>query len=144
MSPSPDQAALAHRYRPWLLAAAAYNLAWGALNVLAPRAIFSVLGLRRPTYPPLWEVGMFLLLYGLAYWRAALDPLRHRHLIAIGMLGKLGGPIGLIWSAATGALPLSFGIVILLNDVVWWPALSACLWEAAGGLRGLGQLLAGR
>jgi hypothetical protein len=145
VSLSPDPAALVHRYRPWLIAAAAYNLTWGALNVLAPRAIFAVLGLKPPTYPPLWQVvGMFVLLYGLAYWWAARDPVRHRHLIAIGLLGKLGGPMGFIWSAATGALPLSFGVVILMNDVVWWPPLSACLWEAAGGLDGVGRLLAGR
>lgn len=145
MSPSRDPAALVHRYGPWLLAAAAYNLAWGALNVLAPGAIFAVLGLRQPTYPPLWQVvGMFVLLYALAYWWAARDPVRHRHLIAVGMLGKLAGPAGFIWSLATGGLPLSFGIVILMNDVVWWPPLGACLWEAAGGLHGVRQLLAGR
>ena len=71
------------------------------------------------------------------------NPVRHRHLIAIGLLGKLAGPTGFIWAAATGTLPLSFGFVILLNDVIWWPALSVCLWEAAGGLDGLRQLFAG-
>jgi len=122
-----------------------YNLTWGALNVCAPQAIFAVLGIRPPSYPPIWQVvGMFVLLYGLAYWWAARDPVRHRHLIAIGLLGKLSGPAGFLWAAATGALPLSFGIVILMNDVVWWPALGACLWEVAGGLDGLNQLLAGR
>lgn len=111
MSPSLDSSALVRRYRPWLRAAAVYNLAWGTLNVLAPGAIFSALRMRPPSYPPLWQVvGMFVLLYGLAYWWAAQDPVRHRHLIAIGLLGKLCGPIGFAWSTATGALPLSFGM----------------------------------
>ena len=145
MSLSPDSSALVRRYRPWLLAAAAYNLTWGTLTVLVPRALFTVLGLRPPSYLPLWQVvGMFVLLYGLAYWWAAQDPVRHWHLIAIGLLGKVCGPIGFVWSAATGALPLSFGIVVLTNDVVWCPALLACLWQATGGLDRLGQLLAGR
>lgn len=144
MSPTPDPAALLRRYRPWLLAAATYNLAWGALNVLAPGAIFTALGIPPPTYMPLWQVvGMFVLLYGLAYWWAARDPLRHRHLVAIGLLGKVGGPLGFAWSLATGGLPLSFGVVVLLNDVVWWPALGGCVWQAAGGLSGLRRLLAG-
>jgi small multidrug resistance pump len=143
--PFPDRAALGRRHRPWLLAAAGYNLAWGTVNALAPRAIFDALGLRPPSEPSFWQVvGMFVLLYGVAYLWAARDPVRHRHLIAIGLLGKLGGPVGFVWSATTGALPLSFGIVILTNDVLWWPALSRCLWEVAGGLHGLSRLLAGR
>ena len=77
MNLSSDPATLVRRYRPWLLAAAIYNLAWGALNVLAPNLVFTTLGLQPPTYPPLWQVvGMFVLLYGLAYWWSAHDPVR--------------------------------------------------------------------
>lgn len=140
-----DPPALRRRYGPWLRAAALYNLAWGALNVVAPGAIFAVLRMPSPTYPPLWQVvGMFVLLYGLAYWWAAGDPLRHRHLVAIGLLGKIAGPLGFAWALTGGRLPPSFGLVVLLDDVAWWPALGACLWETAGGLSGLRELLAGR
>lgn len=144
MSPSPDPAVLLRRYRPWLLAAAAYNLAWGTVNVVAPDVVFAVLGIPRPTYMPLWQVvGMLVLLYGIAYWWAARDPLRHRHLVAIGLLGKVGGLLGFAWALATGGLPASFGAVVLLNDLIWLPALGSCVWQAAGGPRGLRRLLVG-
>jgi len=145
VSRSADPLAVRRRYRPWLIAAAVYNLAWGALNLLAPGAIFDVLRLPRPSAPWLWQVvAMFVLLYGLAYWWAARDPLRHRHLVAIGLLGKVGGPLGFGWALAAGELPPAFGLVVLCNDMVWWPALGACVWETAGGLGGMRQLLAGR
>jgi|GEM_PF-2750517 len=60
------------RYRPWLWAAAAYNLAWGTLVVLFPNLLFDLIGLRRPDTPALWQVvGMFVLVYAPAYAWAA-------------------------------------------------------------------------
>ena len=111
------------RYRPWFYAAAAYNFVWGAVNVLFPNLVFDLIGMQRPAHAALWQVvGMFVLVYAPAYWWAARHPARHRHLILIGLLGKLLGPIGFFWSAATGQLPVSFGWVILTNDLIWWPA----------------------
>ena len=31
------------------------------------------------------------------------------------------GPIGFVYSAATGTLPWSFGWICLFNDLIWWP-----------------------
>jgi len=45
----------------------------------------------------------------------------------VGRLGKVLGPIGFVWATATGRLPLQFGLVILMNNVVWWPAFVAYL-----------------
>ncbi len=98
----PDDASFA-RYRPWFYAAALYNLAWGALNVLFPDALFQLIGLPLGTYlRPLWQVvGMFVLVYAPAYWWAARHPARHRHLIAIGLLGKVLDPLGFVWTVVT-------------------------------------------
>ncbi|MCI0397900.1 MAG: alkyl hydroperoxide reductase [Chloroflexi bacterium] len=127
------------RYRPWFYAAAVYNLVWGAINVLLPGLFFDLLGMDPINYPPLWQVvGMFVLVYAPAYWWAARYPDRHPHLIAIGLLGKLLGPAGFAWSVARGDLPLLFGLTILTNDLVWWPAFALYLREAArlrGGWR---------
>src|SRR5205085_183175 len=41
----PASASLA-RYRPWFYAAALYNLAWGAINILFPRLLFDLVGMR--------------------------------------------------------------------------------------------------
>jgi hypothetical protein len=110
------------RYRPWFYAAAVYNLVWGTLIVLFPRAFFDVLGMQPINYLPLWQVvGMFVLVYAPGYFWAARYPERHYHLILIGLLGKLFGPLGFVWSAATGSLPLVFGLTLLTNDLIWWP-----------------------
>ena len=132
------------RYQPWLYAAAIYNLLWGALNVLFPALFFQVVGMAPPSYPPLWQVvGMFVLVYAPAYWWAGRFPTRHRHLIVIGLLGKLLGPLGFVWSAWAGSLPLAFGWTLLTNDLIWWPAFGLYLRDAARQNGGWLKLLMG-
>ncbi|MBI3942312.1 MAG: alkyl hydroperoxide reductase [Chloroflexi bacterium] len=97
---------------------------------MRPNLLFDLIGMPHPSVAALWQVvGMFVLVYAPAYWWAGRHPYRYRHLILIGFLGKLLGPIGFIWSAATGQLPLSFGWVILTNDLIWWPAFGLYLCD---------------
>ena len=128
-------------YRGWFYAAAVYNLAWGGVNILFPRLFFDLVGMAQPNYPALWQViGMFVLVYAPAYWWAGRTPFQYRHLILIAFTGKLLGPLGFVFSALTGALPLAFGWTILTNDLIWWPAFILYLREAArlgGGWRAL-------
>lgn len=104
-----------------LLAAAVYNLLWGAFAVLAPRLPFAWLGIEPPRYPELWQcIGMIVGVYGVGYALAARDPFRHWPIVLVGLLGKLFGPIGYVWAAARGALPWEGGLTILTNDLLWW------------------------
>ncbi|SRR5256712_12065588 len=125
------------QYRPWLYAAAVYNLAWGSINVLFPSLYFEAVGIEPPNYSGIWQVvGMFVLVYAPAYWWAA----RHRHLVLIGLLGKLFGPIGFVWAVASDDLPAAFGWTLITNDLIWWPAFALFLRDAArlcGGWRAL-------
>jgi len=127
------------RYRPWLYAAALYNLVWGTLNGLFPGAFFKLVGMPPPNYLPLWQVvGMFVLVYAPGYWWAARHPSRHRHLVLIGLLGKILGPLGFLFSLFTGQLPLAFGLTLITNDLIWWPAFTLFVRDAAvqsGGWR---------
>ena len=76
-----------------------------------------------PISLPIWQVvGMFVLVYAPAYWWAGRYPDRHYHLILVGLIGKVLGPIGFVWSIMTDQLPLSFGWVILTNDLIWLPS----------------------
>ena len=128
------------RFRPWLYAAAAYNLAWGAVHVLEPSLVPGLLGLEAVD-PLVWQLaGLFVGVYAPAYFWAARHPGRHAHIVAVGVLGKLAGVLGFAWAAASGALPVHFGLVILTNDVVWLPALCLYLHVATrecGGWRAL-------
>src|SRR5215218_3425168 len=82
------------RYRPWFAAAAVYNLLWGSAVVLFPVQSFTWLGLAAPRPVAIWQVvGMLVAVYAPAYWWASRNPWRHRHMIVIGLLGKVLGPL---------------------------------------------------
>lgn len=111
-----------------LLLAAAYNLGWGAFTVLAPNTSFIWAGIAPPNYPEIWQaVGMIVGVYGVGYAIAATDPHRHWPIVAVGLLGKVLGPIGFALALAQGHLPLAFGWQILTNDLVWWVPFSLIL-----------------
>jgi hypothetical protein len=111
------------RYRPWFYAAAAYNLLWGVVVVAFPAAVTRFVGLDVPDALPLVQVvGMMVGVYAYGYYLLARDPRRYAGFIWIALAGKSLGPVGFLYSAATGALPWSFGWTCLFNDVIWWPA----------------------
>lgn len=117
--------------RRWLQAAAIYNVAWGAWVVLFPGHYFDLVGMEPPRYPELWQcVGMIVGVYGLGYWAASRDPLRHWPIVLVGLLGKILGPIGFLQAIVKGSLPLAFGATLLTNDFVWWIPFSIMLWRA--------------
>jgi hypothetical protein len=106
---------VSRRSQRWLTAAAAYNAVAGTVFVLAaPGAAWKC-------------VGMIILVYALGYWFASRRP--NPELVAVGLLGKVLGPIGFVWAVAAGLLPLWFGLVIVSNDVIWWPAFVRYLRE---------------
>ena len=95
------------RFRRWFYAAAVYNLVWGTTFVLAPGPVVRALGVAHPDLTAWRVVGMLVLVYAPAYWWAAGSPSQHAHLIAIATLGKVLGPLGFAWAAASGALPIA-------------------------------------
>ncbi len=114
----------------WL--AGIYNLAWGAWVILWPGAFFALVNLPPPVYPQIWQcVGMIVGVYGIGYMIAAVDPLRHWPIVLVGLLGKIFGPVGFLQAALTGALPWSWGLTILTNDLIWWIPFSLILYSAA-------------
>lgn len=117
--------------RRWLYAAAAYNLVWGVATGLKPGWLFRLVGLPRDERKTPWQVvGMMVMVYAPAYFWAARRPSMRGELVTVGLLGKMLGPAGFVQSAATGKLPLRFGLTILANDVVWWPAFAAIVRDA--------------
>lgn len=115
-----------------LMAAAVYNLAWGTAVVLLPTPLFQFAGLEPPNYPSIVQcLGMVIGVYGIGYGLAARDPVTHWPVILVGLLGKILGPIGFVWTAAHGELPWSVGVMLLANDLVWWIPFTAILVHAA-------------
>jgi hypothetical protein len=101
--------------------AAVYNVLWGGFVVLFPLVPFEWAGMEPPRYPQLWQcIGMIVGVYGVGYWIAARDPLRHWPIVLVGLLGKVFGPIGFLDAALRGALPWRAGWTLVTNDLIWW------------------------
>ena len=110
--------------------AAIYNVCWGAWVVLFPNSWFDLISIPRPNYPEIWQcVGMVVGVYGVGYWISASDPIRHFPIVLVGFLGKVFGPIGFAQALVSGRLPLAFGIMIIFNDLIWWPSFYKILRE---------------
>lgn len=107
----------------WLKAAGIYNLVWGTWVVLFPKSQFGLMKMDLPLYIGFWQcIGMVVGVYGLGYFWASRDPLTHWPIVAVGLLGKIFGPIGFVEAIISHKLPLQFGINIIFNDLIWWPA----------------------
>ena len=80
---------------------------WGAVVVLFPRRTLELLGVGDLNYPQFWQcIGMIVGVYGVAYAMAAgADPVTHRGIVLVGMLGKIFGPVGFVMSVTRGELP---------------------------------------
>ena len=120
-----------------LRCAAIYNLLWGALTILLPEWSLGwlITEERLLALDPLtfvfWQcIGMIVGVYGLGYWVAASDPLRHWPIIMVGFLGKVFGPIGFLQGLWLETVPLRFGWTILANDILWWWPFGVILWHA--------------
>ncbi|MFW5697286.1 MAG: alkyl hydroperoxide reductase [Fimbriimonadaceae bacterium] len=107
----------------WFYAAAVYNVLWGGFAILFPNLAFELSGAPLPQYPSLFQcIGMIVMVYALGYYYIARDPVRYAPFVWIGLLGKTFGPIGFVYAVWAGELPLVFGVNILFNDLIWWPA----------------------
>lgn len=101
--------------------AAIYNLLWGTWVVLFPHHFFDLVGMQRLNLPMIWQgVGMIVGVYGIGYWLAAYNPMRHWPIIAVGFLGKIFGPIGFVGNYLQDIVPFEFFYTLIFNDLIWW------------------------
>lgn len=101
--------------------AAIYNIIWGAWVILFPQHFFEIVGMEAINHPMIWQgMGMVIGVYGLGYWWASYSPARHWPIIAVGMLGKIMGPVGFIFNYLSGAAQEGFFLTLITNDFIWW------------------------
>ena len=118
-------------YRLIFRAAAAYNIAFGLWASLFPRAFFEVFHLGAPRYPSIWAcLGMVVGLYGVGYAYAAWRLDHAFPFIAIGLAGKILGPIGWVLTVGRGELPARTFPLIVFDDLIWWLPFGMFLLEA--------------
>lgn len=101
--------------------AAIYNILWGTWVVLFPNHFFDLVGMERLNLPMIWQgLGMVVGVYGLAYWWASYNPMKHWPVIAVGFLGKIFGPIGFLGNYLEAKVPFAFFYTNIFNDIIWW------------------------
>jgi hypothetical protein len=118
-------------HRGVFLAAGVYNVAWGLLAALDPQWLFRFAGMPPQNYPELFAcLGMVVGLYGILYLEVARVPERGWLLAAVGLLGKVLGPLGwasLVW---TGRWPPATFVLCATNDLIWWVPFGLYLYDA--------------
>jgi len=118
-------------HRAVFVAAGAYNLAWGAYAALDPQWLFRFAGMPEINHPAIFAcLGMVVGVYGLLYLEVARVPERGFAIAAVGLLGKVLGPIGLARLIATGQWPAATLVLCLTNDILWWIPFAMYLRDA--------------
>jgi hypothetical protein len=108
-----------------------YNIAWGLFTVIEPQWLFRYAHMPPANYPQIFAcLGMVVGLYGIIYWEVARVPEGGWLLAAVGLVGKVLGPIGLaqlIWSSQW---PAATVLLSLTNDLIWWIPFTIYLHDA--------------
>jgi hypothetical protein len=121
-------------HRRVFIAAGIYNLAWGIYSALDPQWMFRFAGMTPLNYPEIFAcLGMVIGLYGVIYLEIARAPEKGWVLGAVGLAGKVLGPIGWLYQVVTGHWPIASGVLCLTNDVIWWAPFALYLYDAWPG-----------
>lgn len=118
-------------HRAVFICAGVYNLAWGAYAMADPQWLFRFANMPLQNHPQIFAcLGMVVGLYGIVYFEIARVPERGWLLAAVGLLGKILGPIGLAQLILTGAWPLKTIVLCATNDLLWWIPFALYLYDA--------------
>src|SRR5262245_6233542 len=127
------EATIARRrfHRDVFALAGIYNVAWGVYSAADPQWLFRFAGMPLQIHPQVFAcLGMVVGLYGILYLEVARVPERGWLLAAVGLLGKILGPIGLLMLIQRGEWPASTLILCATNDFVWWIPFGLYLYDA--------------
>lgn len=118
-------------HRVVFIAAGIYNIAWGLFAIYDPQWLFRFSGLPPLNHPQIFQcLGMVIGLYGILYWEVARVPERGWLLAAVGLLGKIIGPVGLALSIWNRTWPRSTIVLCVTNDLIWWVPFSIYLFDS--------------
>ena len=96
-----------------------------------PQWLFRLTGMPLANHPAVFAcLGMVVGLYGILYFEVARAPERSWLIAAVGLTGKVLGPIGMLWLIWTGAWPASAIVLCVTNDFIWWIPFGVYLSDA--------------
>jgi hypothetical protein len=112
-------------------AAGIYNISWGLYSAIDPQWLFRFAGMPLQNHPQIFAcLGMVIGLYGILYWEVARAPERGWLLAAVGLTGKVLGPIGLVQLILTHQWPAKAIVLSVTNDFIWWIPFTIYLFDA--------------
>lgn len=118
-------------HRTIFILAGVYNILWGLYSVYDPQWLFRFAGMPLQNHPEIFAcLGMVVGLYGIIYFEIARVPERGWLLAAVGLLGKILGPIGLIVLIIKGVWTPASAILCLSNDFIWWIPFAIYLYDS--------------
>ena len=118
-------------HRGVFVAAGIYNLAWGIWSVSDPQWLFRFTAMPGANHPAIFAcLGMVVGLYGILYLEVARRLERGWMIAAVGLAGKVLGPVGMLWLVQTGTWPPSAWVLCLTNDLIWWLPFALYLRDA--------------
>lgn len=111
--------------------AGVYNILWGLFSALDPQWLFQYAKMPLDNHPQIFAcLAMVVGLYGLVYFEVARVPERGWPLAAVGLIGKILGPLGLAQLILTKVWPPATIILCLTNDFIWWIPFGLYLYDA--------------
>lgn len=128
-----DGACQAASWMPRLLIAAGiYHLLFCVWANAWPHLYFDWFDLKRPTHPMLWRgLGLISGAFGLGFLIAARSPIRHWAIVLMGFIKINLVLIVFILAAIERQIPLSVGLMVGIDDLIWWFPFAAILWASA-------------
>ena len=118
-------------HRAVFIIAGIYNILWGLFSAIYPNWLFDFAGMPPINYPQIFAcLGMVVGLYGIIYFAVAWKPEHGFLLAAVGLVGKILGPVGLLVLIWQGQWKPATIILCLTNDFVWWIPFSLYLFDS--------------
>ena len=113
------------------LIAGFYNIGWGLFSAAFPQWLFRFAHMPDGNYPQIFAcLGMVVGVYGILYWEVARRPEEGWLIAAVGMLGKVLGPLGLAQLILTHQWPPATLALCVTNDFLWWIPFGLYLYDA--------------
>ena len=123
-------------HRIVFMLAGIYNIAWGIYSAFDPQWLFRFARMPLSNTPEVFAcLAMVIGLYGLIYLEVARAPERGFALAAVGLMGKVLGPIGMAVLLARGTWPPRAAVLCITNDIIWWIPFALYLRDSWRGWR---------
>jgi len=113
------------------LLAGIYNIGWGLWVAYDPQWLFRFADMEPINYPDVFAcLGMVVGVYGIIYLEVARRPDRGFILAAVGFLGKVLGPIGMLVLISQSKWKPGALIMNVTNDFIWLIPFAIYLWDS--------------